>query len=746
MAKKPRTTARPHAGHQPSPARRIPIALVFAAAALAISALSVWWWLRAPAAFALDVNADRNVLLVTIDTLRADALGSYGGRALTPNLDRLAAHGARFDFAHAQAVVTLPSHASILTGRYPYEHGIRDNTGYRLRPTEPTAATLLKAQGFATGAFIGGFPLDRRFGLAIGFDLYDDRLSQASSSGETGERERRADAVVTSALDWIGRQSGKWFAWTHVYDPHVTYQPPDDWAARFQADPYLGEVSWTDFALGPLFDRLGAQPRPTLVIVTADHGEGLGDHGELTHSVFAYESTLRVPLIVAEMAGSKPPAFALRASAGRQASSPKPRGVVIETPVRHVDLLPTLLDVVGAGPDAATKTTSENGVTRPGSSLRPIIAAGRGDDRPSYFEAMTATVTRGWAPLRGVIVGREKFIDLPIAELYDLSADPQEARNIAALRTDRGQVMLNALRTFDVAPPGRPRAETPDTIERLRSLGYIGGAVAGVREKYTEADDPKRLIEIEQAMNRAAHASEQGRPHEAIELYRGVIARRPDTEDAYRKLALVYWRTGRPREAIATLELALRNNVTQSEVRIKLGQYLVESGQADRAIALLEQTAGDDPDALIALGNAYQLAGRRGDAMRTFKHLLALDPRNGLAYENIGIVQLQAKDYAGAEASLRRALDVDPNLPGAHTALGVVLATTNRKAEAIDAWARAVAIDGMALDALFNLTINLVAAGRHVEARAYGEQYLATAPPALHQQDIATIRRILEGR
>ncbi|MGE5832950.1 MAG: sulfatase-like hydrolase/transferase, partial [Acidobacteriota bacterium] len=647
-----------------------------------------WWWWRGAAAFALDVNPDRNVLLVTIDTLRADALASYGGRALTPNLDGLAAHGARFTFAHSHAVVTLPSHASILSGRYPYEHGIRDNTGYRLRPTEATAATLLKAQGFVTGAFIGGFPLDHRFGLAIGFDVYDDKLSRASTSGDDSDRERRANAVVASALDWIGRQSGKWFAWTHVYDPHVTYQPPQEWAARFPSDPYLGEVSWTDFALGPLFDRLAAQPRPTLVIVTGDHGEGLGDHGELTHSLFAYESTLHVPLIVAEIPGSKP-----------QGPSLKPSGVVIDTAVRHVDVLPTILDLIGA--DVTPTATPAKTAPRPGSSLRTIIAAGHGDDRPSYFEAMTATVTRGWAPLRGVIVGRDKFLDLPIAELYDLAADPQETRNLVASRPDRGQVMVNALKGFDVAPPGRPQAETPDTIERLRSLGYIGGAVAPAREKYTEADDPKRLIEIEQSMTKAAEAFQQERLQEAIDLYQKVIARRPDTEDAYRKLALVYWRAGRPRDTIATLELALKNNVTQSEVRIKLGQYLVESGQAAKAIALLEHTAGDDPDALIALGNAYQMAGRPADAIQTFKHLLVVDPKNGLAYENIGVTQLQGRDYAAAEASLRRALDLDPNLPGAYTALGVVMASTGRKSEAIEAWTRAVEIDVTSLDALF---------------------------------------------
>ena len=179
-------------------------------------------------------------------------MNAYGGRASTPNLNHLAAHGARFDFAHAHAVVTLVSHASILTGRYPYEHGIRDNTGYRLPANQPTIATLLKAGGFATGAFVGGFPLDRRFGLTPGFDVYDDRMTRTSPTADVSERERPADVVVSAALEWINRQPGKWLTWVHLYDPHEPYEPPEPFRSQFAADPYLGEVSFTDAALGPL--------------------------------------------------------------------------------------------------------------------------------------------------------------------------------------------------------------------------------------------------------------------------------------------------------------------------------------------------------------------------------------------------------------------------------------------------------------------------------------------------------------
>jgi arylsulfatase A-like enzyme/Flp pilus assembly protein TadD len=645
-----------------------------AAALVVLAACSMFGGRR----FSLDQNADRNILLVTIDTLRADALGAYGGRATTPNLDGLAAHGARFAFAHSHAVVTLVSHASILTGRYPYEHGIRDNTGYRLSPKQPTAATVLKSRGFSTGAFIGGYPLDHQFGLGVGFDVYDDRFTNATGP-EANDRERPADAVVKSALGWIGQQPSKWFAWVHLYDPHAPYQPPAEWAAKFPSEPYLGEVSWTDAALAPLFDSLAAQSRSTLIVVTGDHGESLGEHGELTHSLFAYEPTLHVPLIIATTAPGQPN--------GAQ------KGVVIDSPVRHVDLLPTLLDSAGLQPDSSL----------PGVSLRDAIANGRTQERPSYFEAMSAAVTRGWAPLRGVLVDREKYIDLPIPELYDLQVDPKEATNVVNQRMDRARVLYETLKLFNVAPPARAQQESADTLERLRSLGYIGGGTATVKEKYTDADDPKHLVEIEQMLTRAADASRAGRMDEAASLYKSVIAKRPDTEDAYRRLALIYWRAGDARNAIATLESALRAGVTQSEVRIKLAQYLAESGEARKAIDLLEHDAGDDPDALIALGNAYTAANRNPDAIRTFTHLLEIDPKSALAYQDLGTAQLQAKDLRNAESSLRRAIQLDPSLSGAYTALGVVLASTGRAPEAVDAWKKALALDPNDTNARDNL-------------------------------------------
>jgi arylsulfatase A-like enzyme/Tfp pilus assembly protein PilF len=730
MARPRRSTPAAPAAPPPRRSRFRPLAFI---AAIVIAGAALWLWPRRSAFELPRADANTNVLLVTIDTLRGDALSSYGGPARTPNLDTLAARGARFTFAHAHAVVTLPSHVSILTGHLPYEHGVRDNPGFRVADGTVTLATRLKAAGFATGAFIGGFPLTKRFGLAPGFDVYDDQIPEMQSAEVFSMPERPADTVVGRALDWIGKQSGKFFEWVHVFDPHAPYRPPQEYLSAYPAQPYYGEVAFADHALGPLFDRLASLSRPTLVVVTADHGESLGEHGEQTHGMFAYESTLHVPLIIARV---------------DPASHAKAAGAVVDAPVRHIDLVPTILDAAGLPTDASL----------PGVSLRDVIRTDRMESHPSYFEALSFNLTRGWAPLRGILVERSKYIDLPIPELYELSSDPKETRNLAPTDPARVGSLLAALRAQNTTAPNRPGRESAQTSAALRSLGYVSGSAAP-RSTYTEEDDPKRLAEVDHDLHVAQDLYERGKPDDAIPILTRVLARQPKMADAYVYLAYVYWDTGRPALAISTLEGAIKSGVTDRDVRIKLALYLSQTGaDPKRAIALLEGLASDDVEALNSLGAAYAAAGRSADAIRTFKSILALDPTNGLALQNVASVQLadalairdpqDARRLTGlkdAETSVRAALAADPNLPDGYTTLGVILARTGRKPEAIDAWKQAVRLDSRALDALYNLTIELLAAGRPDEARSFGQQYLATAPPALYQAEINEIRRLLGG-
>jgi arylsulfatase A-like enzyme/Flp pilus assembly protein TadD len=714
----------------PAPPRRSTARWLAVTVVLLVLIAAAFAWRSRAGGFVLEPSADQNVLLVTIDTLRADALSAYGGPAQTPNLDRLASHGARFTFAHSHTVVTLPSHTSILSGLLPYEHGMRDNSGFRVRPGTPTLATRLKARGFTTGAFVGGFPLTKRFGLTPGFDVYDDQMPETRSALEAAMPERRADLVVARALDWIGRQPTRFFAWVHVFDPHSPYKPPDDLAAQYRAQPYYGEVAFVDRALGPLLDRLAALPRPTLVIVTADHGESLGEHGELTHGMFAYEATLHVPLIVA------------RIDPGRASAT---AGRVIDAPVRHIDIVPTVLDAVGADADPRLL----------GSSLRPVIAGQRGD-RPAYFESMTYNLVRGWAPLRGVIAARTKYVDLPIPELYDLAADPKESQNLASASRDRLQVLTNLLRTFNVDPPNRPGRESAQAAAALKSLGYVQGS-APARASYTESDDPKRLVDIDRDLHTATTLTQDGRAQEAVAVLNSVIARRPDTADAYISLSHAYWETGQPRMAISTLEHALASGAPDRDVRVRLGIYLAESHtDTARAIKVLEGMSAEDVEALNALGVAYGDAGRYDEAIRTFHKVLALDATNGLAYQNLASMVLrealaathEAARHAKlqeAEAFVRKAIEADPSLPDAFTTLGVVLSTSGRRVDAIDSWKRAVQLDATQFNALYNLWHELAAAGRREEASTYGRQFVATAPPAFFQPDIDRIKRYLAG-
>src|SRR5256885_7112859 len=429
-----------------------PMRVVFAIAVAVGIAAGSGACRRASLEPAVSRRAGLDVLLITIDTLRADAVGAYGNRrASTPTIDRLAGAGIRFADAHAHTVTTLASHANILSGRYPADHGVHDNSGFLFPDTIETLGTLLKARGYRTGAFVSAYPLDSRFGLARGFDVYDDSFVDAQPRPAFLEQERPGVETRALARQWIeSRRPGQpFFCWVHLYEPHFPYAPPEPFAARFLSDAYLGEVAAADAALAPLLDPVlaTAHRRPPLLGLTAAHGESLGEHGETTHGIFAYEATLRVPLIVFQ-----PELFSAR---------------VVREPARHVDILPTILDALSiAAPDSL-----------PGRSLLPLVS-GRSADAvgadtsayPIYFESLSGSLNRGWAPLRGVIRDHFKYIDLPIPELYDLDRDANEQHNIATSapeRVGRMRPLLEAVRAS--APRAERRPETADARERLRT-------------------------------------------------------------------------------------------------------------------------------------------------------------------------------------------------------------------------------------------------------------------------------------
>jgi choline-sulfatase len=679
----------------------------------------------------------QNVLLVTIDTLRADAPSCYGGPARTPALDHLAAEGVRFDFAHAHTVVTLPSHATILTGQLPFQHGVRDNSGFRLRPDARTLATLLRQAGYATAAFVGAFPVASRFGLNAGFDLYDERFGQGPVSADLEMPERPASAVVPLARDWIakagpapGGGQRPWFVWVHLFDPHAPYRPPAPFDAQYAAHPYYGEIAAADAALAPLLDDVRTSGRPTLVVVTGDHGEGLGEHGEEAHGVFAYESTLRVPLVLAELAADRP-AWPL---SGRRRA---PAGEVSSSPARHIDILPTILDAVGlATPgDLPGRTLLPAAERRPGAS-----------PRTTYFEAMSGMLNHGWAPLTGVLLARDKYIDLPIAERYDLATDATERANLVGRLPERDRMLAAALRNLGSTLPGARTSEAPDTAARLRALGYVSGS-APARAHYSEADDPKHLIDLDAAVHKGINAIEEGRPDAAAQILRQVLARRPEMAVAHRYLALLEWQQGHAEAAIRILRQARAAGVSDPKVLGLLGEYLADSGSLEEGIRALEPLAAApeaDTEVLTALAIADARSGRPDEARRLFERASLLAPWSSVPHENLGVLALARNDVPAAKTHFARAIARAPASPRAYAGAGAAALRAGDRSEAYEAWAHAVQLDPADYETLYNLGMNLARDGRLDAARPYLERFLRTAPSAAWGTQRQLVSRILQ--
>jgi arylsulfatase A-like enzyme/Tfp pilus assembly protein PilF len=657
-----------------------------------------------------------DVLLVTIDTLRADAVGFGGNRRVeTPVLDRLAAGGQVFPHAHAHNVVTLPSHTNILTGLYPYQHGVRDNSGFALSPKVATLATRLKWAGWTTGAVVGAYPLDGKFGLNQGFDLYDDHFPQGSNPDAFAIAERRGDQVVAAARAWWAAQAGKRrFLWVHLYDPHAAYDPPEPFATRYRDNLYLGEVAAADSFLAPLLDPfLAGREPPALVIVTSDHGESLGEHGEMTHGLFAYEATLKVPLVV--WGAGIPP--------GRDGR-----------PARHVDIVPTVLAFLRLPFPAEL----------PGRSLLAPPPAGKGTATGSYFESLSTALNRGWAPLRGTLRAGKKLIDLPLPELYDLAADPREERNRFAAERRTAHELRAALPRESAWPPPREAVSAEDAA-RLRSLGYSAGS-APAKSAYSAADDPKTLVGVDHQIHQVIDAYSRHRYEEAAALARRVIAERPDLAEAYEDLALALQQLERPGEAIAALESAVAHGAGRESVRRQLGLALAESGRAGEAVAVLQPLAASpaaDAATLDALGIALSDAGRHGEAVAVLQRAATAFPNDPKGFESLGIVALRMDQPEAARTQLQRALALNPALPIAWNTLGVARYRLEGPAAALDAWERSVALDPRQYDALFNLGLVAAEAGRTAEARQALGRFVATAPPTRFGADREKARRLL---
>jgi arylsulfatase A-like enzyme/Flp pilus assembly protein TadD len=663
-----------------------------------------------------------SVLLVTVDTLRADALGAYGRAAAgTPWIDRLAAGGVRFADAHAHNVVTLPSHANILSGRYPTEHGVRDNAGFRFPARLETLATRLRAAGYRTGAFVSAFPLASRFGLGAGFDVYDDTFVDAEARPAFLEQERRGTETVSLARRWLeagGERPS--FCWVHVYEPHFPYRAPEPFASELRGDAYQAEVAAADAALGPLLEPLLAAGREgrTLVVLTADHGESLGEHGEATHGIFAYEATLKVPLIL----------YLPRLMAPR----------VVSSPARHVDVLPTVLDVLSLPLPAGL----------PGRTLLPD-ATGRPapPETPSYFEALSGRLNRGWAPLHGVIREGTKYVDLPVPELYDLRSDPHERQNLAASdprRMEPMRALLAPLVAGD-AVAGR-RREDAQTRQRLRSLGYLAAPAGASPARYGEDDDPKRLIGLDTRLQEVFALYTSGDLASALARCRELVRLRPGMSVSLLALAHLERERGNLDAAVEALRKAVALDPDDTVAAALLGATLTQAGRAPEAAALLEPYAGrGDPDVDVLVARALALAklGRTSEALATLARAGEVEPSNAMVLVDAGTVHLMARQPDEARRAFEAALARNPGVVRAETSLAFMAAESGRREEALERFKRAVALDPREHDKLLALSLMLWQGGRRDEARPYLELFVASAPAPQYARDIARARDLL---
>jgi arylsulfatase A-like enzyme len=642
-----------------------------------------------------------NVLLITVDTLRADRVGAYGsGKGLTPTIDSFAKAGLRFERSYAHVPLTLPSHASLLTASYPTRNGVHDNGTFRLGPSSPTLAEALKRDGYRTAAFVGAFVLDARFGLGRGFDLYDDRL--LGRGGDVEFVQRSAEQVLAPAYEWITRvpspesgvpspqppvpspqppAPGPWFVWAHLYDPHEPYAPPEPYRSRYAAEPYDGEIAYADAALGAFVANLRRSNAldHTLVIIASDHGESLGEHGERTHGLFAYDATLRVPLVMW--------------------APPQLRPGLFRDTMRLVDVAPTILDLLGAPPLPSVD----------GRSIRPFAGGGQPFDRPaSYFEALNANLTRGWAPLTGVVVDRLKLIDLPVPELYDLDADPGEQRNLYAPQRTRARDLETRLdQIARGASPVVPSAPIDaDAEARLRSLGYVVSSTAQPRKTYGSADDPKALVHLNLALDEAAASWARGDADAAIRTLRGIVAERRDFMVAYDRLGHVLRATGRIGEAVQVLDEAARGGHADRAILRSLGAALRGAGDLKRSAMVLGDLAqGDASDLETAdeLGVTLAQSGKAAEAERQFRRVLAASPNAAETWNNLGSLFLAGKRYREAADALSRAVAINPDLASAHNGLGVALAAQGQMERAAAEWTRALELRPGYPDAQYNL-------------------------------------------
>ena len=680
-----------------------------AAGIVVLAALSAGWCLTRG-----TPPHDGPIVLISIDTLRADHLPIYGySKIATPSIDALAHDGIVFDSAWAHAPQTLPSHTSILTGRLPFEHGVRDNMGFSVKDGEQTLASLLRGRGYATGGFVSAYVLRHETGIAQGFDVYDDHLPPTSPEKATGEVQRDGSETLGVAEKWLdGLSAHKFFLFLHLYEPHSPYTPP----ARFrQYDPYDGEIAYSDELVGRLvtsLKRRGLYDAATIVLLS-DHGEGLGDHGETEHGIFVYSETIRVPLLI-KLANEK--------QAGRR----------VADPVQHIDLVPTLLSMTGS--------PAPNGLR--GRSLVPAFDGGALPEQGLYAEGLYSRFHFGWSELYALTDARYRFIRAPRDELYDRQQDPGERNNLAGSRETTRIAMRQALdRLISGQKIEGPAQVSSADREALAALGYVGmRATVSDAPGAASLPDPKDRVHVLADYRRGLELVRDGKAPEAIALFERVVAENPGMADVWNEIAGLFVRQGRLDEALIAFKRVVETASYDPAALVSVAQVLVELGKLDEARAQAEQAVKMlPPNEGRWLATAHKMLMRvalarsdlttaRAEAARAEQ----ADPSFPLKDTCEGLIHYNAGEYAAAlpyfETALRNSASRTFQMPDLRYYLGDTLGHLERLNEAERMFNEELVLFPASIRAMSGLAMVQRAQGRTEESNRTVEMLLRRSP------------------
>jgi arylsulfatase A-like enzyme/Flp pilus assembly protein TadD len=608
-----------------------------------------------------------NVVVITIDTLRADHLGCYGDKQIrTPNIDALAVDGVRFERAYTPVPVTLPAHTVIFTGTYPMLSGMHDFSGNKLNPGQPTLASVLKQHGYSTGAVIGSAVLDSRFGLNQGFDFYYDHFDfNRLDESNLEEMERPGNLVADVALDWLAKNHrSKFFLWMHLYDPHYPYRPPPPYNEQYKDRPYDGEIAFADAQVGRLIAYLKANGlyRNTLIVLTGDHGESLGEHGEKTHGFFIYNSTLHVPMII-RLPGN-------------------PHAKTVSEMISLADLVPTVLQTLKFDVPAQVQ----------GVSLLPLMGLKKPEDsRSLYAETFLPRLHFNWNELRAVETEEYQFIDAPKPELYDLANDPDETHNLYPEKkgvADELRARLGGL--INKYSAGQELAEKtgldPALMERLKSLGYAGFSGGGNPAATDHSlPDPKDRIQVYELISDAIAESQHGQYQSSADKLIAALKVDSSSVPVHYLLGLDYYRLREFPRSVEELRRVLELSPDYSLAVFNLGLAYAHTGNLDLAIQTLKHALELDHtnfSAAYNLGAAYAQKQMAPEAVAAFRQTISIAPQYAPGHRALGELLVYQGQLDEALAELRRASELDPRDPGTHADLAKALAAKGLNAEA----------------------------------------------------------------